>query len=104
MCEDGTNVAYFRGRKLHGKTVPLPEQCRGVVVERKANEQQPEQGDGDEDSAVVEVGTMQVTADFDEMVVWGHEAVADAAGDPCVRSIEEWLQVADKVSSECAVE
>lgn len=44
-----------------------------------------------------ELGTLRVTANFDEMVVWGHEAVADAAGDPYVRSIEEWLQVADKV-------
>lgn len=44
-----------------------------------------------------ELGTMRVTAGFDEIVVWGHEAVADAAGDPYVRGIEEWLQVADKV-------
>jgi hypothetical protein len=40
---------------------------------------------------------MQITAEFDEMVVWGHESVADASSDPYVRSMEEWLQVADQV-------
>ena len=40
---------------------------------------------------------MQVTAGFDEMVVWGHEEIASAEADPYIRSIEEWLQVADQV-------
>jgi hypothetical protein len=40
---------------------------------------------------------MQITAEFDEMVVWGHESVADASSDPYVRSMEEWLQVANQV-------
>lgn len=46
---------------------------------------------------MVVAGTMQTTGVFDEVVVWSHEAVADAVGDPYVRSIEEWLQTADKV-------
>lgn len=33
------------------------------------------------------------------MIVWGHEALADATGDPYIRSVEEWLQVADQVRS-----
>ena len=101
---DGTKLAYFRGRKLHGKTVKLPEQCRGVVVERRQDkEQQPAAEEPvvvvDDDEAEKEpVGTMQVTAEFDEMVIWGHETVADATGDPYIRSMEEWLQVAGQVS------
>lgn len=73
-------------------------------MQRKADEPRSEepsnegQAGDEEDMATAEAGTMQVTADFDEMVVWGHEAVADAAGDPYVRSIEEWLQVSEKVS------
>ncbi|KAM5386743.1 hypothetical protein ACJZ2D_000036 [Fusarium nematophilum] len=101
--DDGTKVAYFRGRKLYGKTVKLPDQCRGVVLERKQDkdaqpaieEQQTEDGDAEAE----QIGAMQVTAEFDEMVVWGHEAVADSTGDPYVRSMEEWLQVADLVNS-----
>ena len=44
---------------------------------------------------------MEVTSEFDEMVVWGHETVVDASADPYVRSMEEWLQVADKVCMRC---
>ncbi|CAM1511059.1 Fc.00g085720.m01.CDS01 [Cosmosporella sp. VM-42] len=98
--DDGTKLAYFRGRKLQGKIVKLPEQCRGVVLERK--DQKPahpevEAPENDDNEPAAEFGTMQVTADFDEMVIWGHEAVADAAGDPYIRSMEEWLQVADQI-------
>ena len=92
------NTAYFRGRKLHGKTVALPQQYRGVVVERKANEpQNPTEGVEDRDEQTVEIGTMKVTAGFDEIVVWGHEEVASAEADPYIRSIEEWLQIAEQV-------
>lgn len=53
---------------------------------------------GDEELVPLEnVGTMQSTAEFDEMMIWSHEAIATAASDPYVRSIEEWLQTADKV-------
>lgn len=99
---DGSKSAHFRGRKLAGKTVKLPEQCRGVVVEKreeKAAEPQvtDEYADADPEAQSESFGTIQVTAEFDEMVVWGHEMMADAASDPYVRSMEEWLQVSDKV-------
>ncbi|KAK7431383.1 hypothetical protein QQZ08_002154 [Neonectria magnoliae] len=100
-ADDGTKVAYFRGRKLQGKAIKLPAQCQGVVVERKKDEAPPADvaqplDDGGDPPEVVE--SMQVTAEFDEMIVWEHEALADAAGDPYIRSMEEWLQVADQVS------
>lgn len=56
-------------------------------------------GDDDVVELGPETGTMQVTAEFDEMVVWGHEAAVDAAGDPYVRSMDEWLEVSGKVRS-----
>ncbi|TQS32133.1 hypothetical protein Golomagni_07559 [Golovinomyces magnicellulatus] len=95
--------AYFRGRKLQGKTVPLPSTYRGVVMERKADELRKEMQSGegtqdDDDMVPLEsVGMMQATEEFDEMIVWSHEALATAAGDPYVRSVEEWLQMADQV-------
>ncbi|EEU38928.1 uncharacterized protein NECHADRAFT_43895 [Fusarium vanettenii 77-13-4] len=100
-----TAEAYFRGRKLHGKTVKLPEQCRGVLVERRQEkEQQPAVEEpvvviDDDEAEKGPAGTMQVTAEFDEMVIWGHETLVDAAEDPYIRSMEEWLQVAGQVSS-----
>ncbi|KIL86856.1 hypothetical protein FAVG1_10112 [Fusarium avenaceum] len=100
VADDGTKLAYFRGRKLQGKVVKLPEQCRGVVVER-APEKDPktatEEPVEDVDEEQEKTESMQITAEFDEMVVWGHESVADASADPYVRSMEEWLQVADQV-------
>lgn len=71
-----------------------------MILERrdeKKPEAEPEVIDVDEAENIGGTGIMQVTADFNEMIVWGHEAVADASGDPYVRSIEEWLQVADQV-------
>lgn len=65
----------------------------------KANEM-PEDDDVVEvDMSAPETGTMEVTAEFDDVVVWGHEAVVDAAADPYVRGMEEWFSIADKVSS-----
>lgn len=102
---DGTKLAYFRGRKLQGKVVKLPENYRGVVVERipeldsKTAPEEPLEEDIDAEEE--QVGSMKVTSEFDEMVVWGHETVADACADPYVRSMEEWLQVADKVCMHC---
>lgn len=97
---DGAKIAYFRGRKLQGKVIKLPEQCHGVVVERRDDKPvvRPDLEVAEDEELSDPVGTMRVTADFDELVVWGHEAVADAAEDPYVRSMEEWLQLSNKVS------
>ena len=88
----------------------MPEDYRGVVVER-IPEQEPhlchtdrtnqEPREEDLDAEKEEAGSMKVTSEFDEMVVWGHETVVDASADPYVRSMEEWLQVADKVCMHC---
>ena len=61
---------------------PAPEESDVVTIE-----------DNDE----IERQTFRTVAEFDEVVVWGHEAIADATGDPYVRSVEEWLTVADQV-------
>lgn len=71
-------------------------------MERKPDELrkeiQPEGTEEDEDMVPMEsVGMMEATAEFDEMIVWSHEAIATAAEDPYVRSVEEWLQLAEKV-------
>lgn len=96
---DGKHVAYFRGRKLYGKTVKLPESYKGVVVEKsdKIESRRPEEDEDMEDAEPQpELGAMDVKAEFDEIVIWGHESTADSS-DPYVRSIEEWLAVAEQV-------
>lgn len=97
---DGTRTAYFRGRKLQGKSVKLPEGHRGVVAVASAAEEPSRPA---EDAGVIDLdaetpqGSLQVQAEFDEMVVWGHETTADASADPYLRGAEEWLALAEKV-------
>lgn len=105
---DGSKVAYFRGRKLHGKTVKLPEGHRGVVLQKgdvkaaavQAPEAEtvvePEEHEGEDPTPA---GCLETRAEFEEIIVWGHEATADATSDPYVRSMEEWLALADQVAS-----
>ncbi|KAK1256481.1 hypothetical protein MKX07_008740 [Trichoderma sp. CBMAI-0711] len=104
--ENGIRTAYLRGRRLQGKTASLPEGYRGVVLQRKDDAPEPAEqpdvvmvgGDGDEESAP-SLGTMHVVTAFDKMVVWSHDAVADALSDPYLRSVEEWFKVADSIHS-----
>ncbi|KAJ9162185.1 hypothetical protein NKR19_g1555 [Coniochaeta hoffmannii] len=101
--EDGTRIAYFRGRKLHGRAIKLPEGYQGVVVEKQSPQPvaaEPEQGvvDLEQESAEerVPLGNLKTRAEFEEFVVWGHEAMADATSDPYMR-IEEWTQLAEQI-------
>ncbi|KAJ2967431.1 hypothetical protein NQ176_g9663 [Zarea fungicola] len=110
---NGSKQAYFRGRKLQGTALPLPDGYHGLVVERAADQLKIEattSADGtnrngaDEVIALETVGTMQATGEFDEMVVWSHESMATAAADPYVRTIEEWLQTSEKIHSfDCGI-
>ena len=100
-----TSTAYFRGRKLQGKTVKLPAGYRGVVVaaastaasSSSSTETEPVDEQEQQKDAPGESTELSVQADFDEVVIWAHEATADAAADPYVRGMEEWLGLADQV-------
>jgi hypothetical protein len=113
---DGQNTAYFRGRKLHGQTVKLPADYRGVVgVRRDSPREQARANNTSAPGEVVDVdataaeqeaqrqrldtGRLAVLAEFDELVVWGHQSTADATTDPYVRSMDEWVALSDKVGS-----
>ncbi|KAL7951111.1 ribonuclease H2 non-catalytic subunit domain-containing protein [Trichoderma barbatum] len=104
--ENDTRTAYLRGRRLQGQTTSLPANYRGLVLQRKDDKQdaaeQPEVivigEDGDEGSAP-SLGTMHTVTKFDKMVVWSHDAITDASSDPYLRSVEEWLIVADSIHS-----
>lgn len=45
----------------------------------------------------VEMGSLEPKAEFDEVVVWGHGTMVDAATDPYIRGVEEWLAVSEQV-------
>ena len=117
--DDGTHTAYFRGRKLRGRTVKLPEGYEGVVLQKTEQAlstpahqatggpggalaeqlRRMEEGDdldedeemeGVEDGREVEAKVMETKATFNEIVVWGHEMVPEDE-DVYVKGVEEWI-------------
>jgi ribonuclease H2 subunit C len=94
---DGTPTAYFRGRKLQGKSVKLPEGYRGVVAAVSEAEKPATEAEVIDLEAEAPQGSLQVQAEFDEMLVWGHESTVDASADPYMRGVEEWLALSDTV-------
>ncbi|KAI0022139.1 ribonuclease H2 non-catalytic subunit-domain-containing protein [Xylariomycetidae sp. FL0641] len=105
---DGTKTAHFRGRKLQGKAVKLPEGYYGSLAEKTEPQRQRDPGNdsrmAEDDEAEnpaeeeLEVGAMKGEADFDEIVVWGQESAVDSSTDPYMRSMEEWVTFAEQVS------
>ncbi|EKV04487.1 Ribonuclease H2, subunit C [Penicillium digitatum] len=98
--KDNTQTAHFRGRKLRGRRVALPDGYRGVIATHTDRvlpaTQRADDGGAEEAEAEPEepVKIMEMQGTFDEFVVWGHEALP-AADDTFVKGVEEWLQFAD---------
>jgi ribonuclease H2 subunit C len=101
-------VAYLRGRKLCGKAVPLPAGYKGYILEKSTEIMQPESRRADiipgseqereeEQELPGEIQIMGSKAQFDEVMVWAHEAVPDD-DDPYVRGIQDWIGLAEAVS------
>jgi ribonuclease H2 subunit C len=111
---DGKNVSYFRGRKLYGRGLKIPEGYRGVVLQSTERVLEPkgeqgeqgEQGEEgeqgvegeDEETAEPEIKVMEEIAEFEEIIVWGHETVVDET-DGYVRGVGEWLSWCDSIHS-----
>lgn len=53
--------------------------------------------DEEEAEADADVGIMEEIAEFDHVVLWGHEALPDELVDPFVRGLGEWIEFAEKV-------
>ncbi len=105
---DGKITAHFRGRRLHGRKVQLPEGYSGAIVERHERQSSQEEAaerkaatrevvDVDGEDEQIERGAVETKAEFEAIVVWGHEATADAGADPYVRGVEEWISLAGEV-------
>lgn len=102
---------------MYGRLTKVPKGYKGAVILRSEKILEKENGidhrkeieeirnmetkedeDEDEDDEVEdEVKILEEVGEFREMLVWGHEAVADGE-DMYVRSVEEWVGVAESVS------
>lgn len=101
---DGKPEAYFRGRKLNGRAVAVPEGYRGAVVKEKAEPLQlkkqtermtPESG-LESEKIERESKILEEVGDFDQLMVWSHEAMAEG-DDPFVKGVDEWISFATSV-------
>lgn len=107
-------AASFRGRKLAGKSIPVPEGYQGIStcssqhvysrhvsdinsghVLQVTEEELPRGDDGEEEKINIFKG---LTA-FDEITIWEHDATPDESTDGVIRAIEEWIGFANKVGS-----
>ena len=110
---DETSTAYFRGRKLQGRTVALPAGYQGAVLQKtdKLVQEQPservpiptdENEDLTEETAApkqIETRIMEQQSVFERIMVWGHEAVPED-DDVYVKGMQEWIGFAQAVSCE----
>ncbi|KAK2806178.1 hypothetical protein FQN50_005901 [Emmonsiellopsis sp. PD_5] len=103
-----TATAYFRGRKLRGRRVPIPDGYHGVLatptdrtLETQTSKPQNDGYNGDhshedEDEEDRELPTtvLETQGTFSEFVVWDHEK-APAADDRFVKGVSEWIRFAE---------
>lgn len=75
-----------------------------MVVEKKEPpepatraREEPEIIDVDAEDEDVPLGLLETKAEFEELVIWGHESIADASADPYVRCMDEWMSLSGKV-------
>ncbi|KAK6499782.1 hypothetical protein TWF481_010140 [Arthrobotrys musiformis] len=99
-----THTSYFRGRKLVGTKVLVPDGYKGrVLIAPDSNAplsgtQKKEllyQDDENDDEGDIEESSQWTTASsFSEIMVWGHEVAVDGTQDGVVRGVEEWMGMA----------
>ncbi|KAI5820643.1 ribonuclease H2, subunit C [Pyronema omphalodes] len=96
--EEGKCTAYFRGRKLEGRNIQLPEGVVGAILETTTDAISPENENEDEDDEEEAVAKeIKTLATFDKITVWGHGQVPESGDGGVVRSIEEWITFAGKI-------
>lgn len=98
-----TQTAYFRGRKLQGKTIALPSGYEGKVLLKTDSllPQKPHvpgnEDEEDEDEEVPEeVKQAEQTSTFSSLVVWAHEAFPGSE-DAYIQGLMEWPEFAASV-------
>jgi len=89
-------TAYFRGRKLEGALVSLPDGYEGHVVDGFedicANMRYSDGADNEDQPLPTKKCNSSAT--FQDLVVWGHDALPDAASDPWLKGVNEWIDLA----------
>ena len=100
---DGKPEAYFRGRKLTGRDIHVPQGYRGVIVKEAGKEKTASQStdkgylEEEEGEEQEEVAVLNEVGSFDRVVIWNHESMVDG-DDAFVKGLDEWVVFAEAVS------
>ncbi|KAI6809134.1 hypothetical protein KC340_g17827 [Hortaea werneckii] len=113
--DHGPNIqtAHFRGRKLQGRKIRLPEGYIGQILqktddEKELNQQKGHEALGENSEEAGEEGNMQPSAapvrmletkgTFDALTIWGHEhAPLGEEEDEFARGVGEWIGFAEAI-------
>ncbi|KAI6881130.1 hypothetical protein KC360_g9215 [Hortaea werneckii] len=122
--DDGTaklQTAHFRGRKLQGRRIRLPEGYIGRILQKTEEEEEVDQhstrpqregpestvrsenaDDADEDGnlsrSAAPVKMLETKGTFDSLTIWGHDhAPLDGEEDEFARGIGEWIGFAEAI-------
>lgn len=85
----------FRGRRLLGRRVPVPDGYAGHII---ALTPDVEMEVGVEAEERPSRNQLVELAQFDELLVWGHDQVPEEGSDPVVKSLSEWVAFAGRVN------
>lgn len=110
ISKDGKGIAHFHGRQLKGQQVGIPDGYKGLIVSSadspgastgesglQAHADADSEENNDEDA--IEENVLEEKANFENIMVWAHETAPEAATDPYLRGIEEWIGFAGAVGS-----
>ncbi|CUA75661.1 hypothetical protein RSOLAG22IIIB_05994 [Rhizoctonia solani] len=82
---NGSQVASFRGRALHGLNLSLPEGYSGAVLSTKPDK------NGDK--------RLESVSNFSEITLWRADVPVDVNSDEYARALDEWTRMAALVHS-----
>ena len=97
-------MAYFRGRKLRGQEIDVPQGYKGVIVKDSGKEEvasqdtenqclEREAGEGEQE----EVTVLDQVGSFENVIIWNHESMVHG-NDAFVKGLVEWIGFAEAVS------
>ncbi|WBW74437.1 ribonuclease H2 complex subunit Rnh203 [Schizosaccharomyces osmophilus] len=97
-----TDLAYFRGRELNGRTLELPEGYMGECVhfplpDRADQFYAGNELDNNEDEASVSEEHCQTSSTFSQFKIWDRDVSTSIEQNQWYKGIVEWTQFASKV-------
>ncbi|KAM3424037.1 hypothetical protein BST61_g11412 [Cercospora zeina] len=108
-----TQTTHFRGRKLLGKTIPLPETHTGIVAQKTTRQlpqptrprtnasshdaEDEEEEEEEQHCLPPEIFILEPHAEFHSITIWSHEKVPSNEEDCYLKGVEEWIGFAESI-------